>query len=122
MTPANDIGQPGGGRRYPLVVVRRASQGRLTVEDVAGRSGVTSQLIRRFVALSVLDAQRDDAGQLWFDARAPATVARALRLHAGLGLNYASLGLVLDLLDRIDQLESALRRSGRPAKEFPPWT
>jgi hypothetical protein len=32
-------------------------------------------------------------------------VARVQRLHFGLSLNYAAIGLVLDLLDRIDELE-----------------
>ena len=38
------------------------------------------------------------------------TVARIQRLRTGLGLNYAAIGLVLDLLDRIEELESASRR------------
>ena len=43
---------------------------------------------------------------------APTQVARAFRiqrLRSGLSLNYAAVGLVMDLLDRIDQLEVALR-------------
>jgi hypothetical protein len=38
------------------------------------------------------------------------TVARIQRLRSGLGLNYAAIGLVLDLLDHIEELESASRR------------
>jgi DNA-binding transcriptional MerR regulator len=107
---------------YQLVIVSRSSGDRLSLDDVARRSGVHAQLIRRFVTLSLVDAHRDEAGRLWFDARAPATIARAQRLHAGLGLNYAALGLVLDLLDRIEHLEAALRSSGRPGKEHSSWT
>jgi hypothetical protein len=115
--------QPGGARkRYPLIVASRISRGPLSLDEVALLSGVHTQIIHRFVALSVVDASRDEFGRLWFDARAPATIARAQRLHAGLGLNYAALGLVLDLLDRIERLEAALRRSGRTAKENTSWT
>jgi hypothetical protein len=39
-------------------------------------------------------------------------IARIHRLRAGLGLNYTALGVVLDLLDRIEELEAAL--AGRP--------
>jgi hypothetical protein len=35
------------------------------------------------------------------------------RLRAGFALNYAALGLVADLLDRIAALEEALRRARR---------
>ena len=108
--------------RYPLVGPPRPARGLMSLDDVARRSGVHTQLVRRYVALSVVQARRDEAGRLWFDARTPAAIARAQRLHHDLGLNYAALGLVLDLLDRIDQLEAALRRSGRPAKEHTPWT
>jgi hypothetical protein len=44
-----------------------------------------------------------------------AVIARVQRLRTGLGLNYAAIGLVLDLLDRIDELEmkSRSRRTSR---------
>jgi hypothetical protein len=43
------------------------------------------------------------------------------RLRAGLALNYAALGVVVDLLDRIAVLEAALRR--RPSSiGGRPWT
>ncbi len=37
-----------------------------------------------------------------------------IRLRAGFALNYAAVGLVTDLLDRIAVLEAALRSSRRP--------
>ncbi|EXU69473.1 MerR family transcriptional regulator [Streptomyces sp. PRh5] len=101
---------------YELVPARR-----LSLETVAGRTGLHPDLIRRFVALGLIDAERDAAGRLVFALDAPAALGRVERLHTGLCLNYASVGLVLDLLDRIDRLEAALRRSGARGEE-PPWT
>jgi chaperone modulatory protein CbpM len=46
-------------------------------------------------------------------------MARVQRLHRGLNLGYASIGLVIDLLDRISQLE---RSSRQPHAGGPPWT
>lgn len=86
---------------------------RLSPDTLARRTGLHPDLIRRFVALGLLDVARDSAGEVWFAPSAPATIARIQRLRAGLSLNYASIGLVLDLLDRITQLELALRSSGR---------
>ena len=97
--------------RYSLV-----RPDRLSLTAVAGRTGVHPELIRRFVALSLLDASRDSAGQLWFARTAPATIARIQRMHAGLSLNYNAIGLVLDLLARIERLEAELRRG------HPSWT
>jgi len=89
---------------YPLARLRR-----LSVTMLARRTGVHPELIRRFVALSLLEVARDSAGELWFSVTAPATVARIQRLRAGLSLNYNAIGLVLDLLDRIEALEAELR-------------
>jgi hypothetical protein len=42
-------------------------------------------------------------------------VARIQRLHTGLPLNYAAIGLVMDLLERVDRLEAQLRASAGQA-------
>ncbi|MFJ4851481.1 MULTISPECIES: chaperone modulator CbpM [unclassified Streptomyces] len=102
--------------RYGLVPAPR-----LSLDAVARRSGLHPDLIRRFVALGLVDAERDAAGHLVFDPTAPAVLARIQRLRAGLCLNYASIGLVLDLLDRISLLEAALRGRGTRS-ETSPWT
>jgi chaperone modulatory protein CbpM len=80
----------------------------------AAAAGLHPELVRRLVVLGVIDASRDSSGDLWFAPGQLAVVARIQRLRAGLGLNYASVGLVLDLLDRITALEAALRRARRP--------
>ncbi|QPP10813.1 MerR family transcriptional regulator [Streptomyces bathyalis] len=95
---------------------------RLSLETVARRSGLHPELVRRFVALGLLDdVHRDAEGRLWFPASAPLILARIQRLRAGFCLNYASLGLVLELLDRIAELEARLRRSGVRSDDSP-WT
>ncbi|MFG2176046.1 chaperone modulator CbpM [Streptomyces niveus] len=121
-SPADGPGQAGTGAAYPLVRVYRTSPYQLTMADVAARSGLPPGLVRRFVALGLVDAEHDARGRLWFRAGAPSAIARVQRLRAGLCLNYAAVGVVLDLLDRIDRLETALRRSERAAKEPTTWT
>ncbi|MEV6793222.1 chaperone modulator CbpM [Streptomyces sp. NPDC051320] len=122
--PAEGAGQAGAGAgaAYPLVRVYRTSPYQLTMADVAAHSGLPPDLVRRFVALGLVDTERDARGRLWFRAGAPAAIARVQRLRAGLCLNYAAVGVVLDLLDRIDRLETALRLSERAAKEPTTWT
>ncbi|MCD0485516.1 chaperone modulator CbpM [Streptacidiphilus sp. ASG 303] len=102
--------------QYAIVPVPR-----LSLQTVARRSGVHPDLIRRFVALGLVEAERDASGGLVFAPAAPAALARVQRLRTGLCLNYASIGLVLDLLDRISLLEAALRRAGTRS-DIPPWT
>jgi DNA-binding transcriptional MerR regulator len=85
----------------------------MTQEEFARRSGLHPELVRRFVALGLVPAVRDADGALWFSPEQVAAVARLQRLRATLPLNYAALGLVVDLLDRITELETVLRIRGR---------
>jgi chaperone modulatory protein CbpM len=110
-------GGPGGTpmsrpRRYPL-----ARPWRLSLDGFASSAGLHPELVRRFVALGLVQATRDASGALWFSHAELATIARIQRLRAGLSLNWAAIGLICDLLDRIDLLERALRtRPSPPAR------
>jgi chaperone modulatory protein CbpM len=87
---------------------------RLDLEDFARATGTHPDLVRRLVTLGILEGRRGPCGELWFAPSQAAAMARVQRLRAGLALNYAALGLVTDLLERIAVLESALRRARRP--------
>ena len=97
--------------RYPLV--RRPASALLDDEEFARRCGLHPELVRRFWALGLIPAARHPDGSLWFSPAQVPAVARLQRLHAALPLNYAALGLVCDLLDRITDLETALGVRGR---------
>ncbi|MEY2580839.1 MAG: chaperone modulatory protein CbpM [Ilumatobacteraceae bacterium] len=86
---------------------------RLDLNGFARAAGLHPDVLRRFVVLGLVPATRDAEGELWFAPSQVGNVARLQRLRAGFGLNYAALGLVADLLDRIERLEAAQRR--RPA-------
>lgn len=83
----------------------------LRLEAVAREAGVHPELLRRLVALGLLDAldhtSRDSA---LLPADAAARIARAVRLRRDLGLNYAGALLACSLLERIERLEQRLRR------------
>jgi chaperone modulatory protein CbpM len=86
---------------------------RLDLDEFAAAAGLHPDLVRRLVALGVLDVSQDPAGRLRFDRSQLTVVARIQRLRAGFALNYAATGLVIDLLDRIAALEAAARRRQR---------
>jgi chaperone modulatory protein CbpM len=88
---------------------------RLDLESFARATGTHPDLVRRLVRLGLLDAERDLRGGLWFRPAQIDEVARIQRLRAAFALNYASVGLVCDLLDRIAVLESAIRH--RPTRQ-----
>jgi chaperone modulatory protein CbpM len=82
---------------------------RLDLSTFARVAGLHPEGVRSLVALGLLQPEPDGAGKLWFSPDQLAAAARIRRLRAGFGLNYAALGLVVDLLDRVARLEAALR-------------
>ncbi|WP_062349366.1 chaperone modulator CbpM [Herbidospora yilanensis] len=101
---------------HPLVRLPR-----LGLESFARATGLHPELVRRLVTLGLIDAFRDPAGDLCFPPSQLAAAGRLQRLHTQLAVNYASLGLVADLLDRIAELEAALRTRTRTPGGTP-WT
>ncbi|GAA0349745.1 chaperone modulator CbpM [Actinoallomurus spadix] len=95
---------------------------RVDLETFARDAHVHPELIRRFVALGILDADRDASGGLWFLREQLAVLARVQRLRAGFSLNYAAVGLVCDLLDRIAALEAAQRHRAHQRSGDRSWT
>lgn len=81
----------------------------LGLDAFAAAAGLHPDLVRRFVALGLLEASPDASGEPFFAPAQLAVVARIQRLRAGLSLNYAAVGVVLDLLERIEELEAELR-------------
>ena len=95
-------------RTYPL-----ARPYRLSLDSYARVTGMHPELVRRLVALGLLEVTRDAHGDFWFDPSQVRAMARIQRLHLGLHLDYTALGLVTDLLDRIAELERAQRHMRR---------
>jgi hypothetical protein len=82
---------------------------RLSLDAFADAAGLHPEFVRKLVTLGLLDPYLDGTGRLWFRPAELSEAARIRRLRAGLALNYTAIGVVLDLLDRIDDLEAALR-------------
>jgi chaperone modulatory protein CbpM len=103
---------------YPLVRLPR-----LSLEQFCTACGMHPDLVRRLVVLGLLEPVACADGRLEFTPRQIHVAARIHRLRRGLGLNYAAVGVVLDLLDRIEELEAALReRPARRSEGDSTWT
>lgn len=90
----------------------------LPLETFARTTRLHPDLVRRLVALGLLDTEAGPDGEPWFHPEQVAVAARIERLRCWLGLTYSSIGVVIDLLDRVERLEAALReheaRAGTP--------
>jgi hypothetical protein len=107
----------------------------LDLQSFAAAAGLHPDFVVRLVNLGLLEASPGAApgpgavpppgpgqgatDELWFSPAQLAVAARIQRLRSGLALNYAALGLVIDLLDRVTELEGALRKLQRGGRT---WT
>ena len=100
----------------------------LDLQSFAAAAGLHPEFVVRLVNLGLIEASPGAApgpgqgaatDELWFSPAQLAVAARIQRLRSGLALNYAALGLVIDLLDRVTELEGALRKLQRGGRA---WT
>jgi len=103
-------------RTVPVVVRRRRRNEPaqpIEIEVLAREAGLHPELVRRLLALGLLDASGPSRSPL-FPRDSAARLARVARLRRDLGLNYAGAVLAGQLLARIDELEERLRRYEYP--------
>jgi hypothetical protein len=75
-----------------------------TVEQVATMTAVSVTLVRRLVALNVIEAEQDQ-----LHAREIARLTQILRLRRDLGVNWIGAGMVLDMSQEIARLKALLQ-------------
>jgi len=80
----------------------------LSTDEVAARCGLHPTLVERLVALGLIESL--DGRTDRFPPDVTLRLQRALRLRRDLGLSYNGAALVLELLDRIEDLERRLEQ------------
>jgi DNA-binding transcriptional MerR regulator len=94
--------------RFPLIV-RQPGIGplrgsRVSLEEVARLAGIHPALGERLMALGLIDPVETTPEPL-FEVATILRIRRILRLRHDLGVNWAGIGVVLDLLAKIEELE-----------------
>ena len=76
----------------------------LSLAELAWLAGATPQMISDLLEWDlVAPCERDP--EPWFAVEVLPQVRKAVRLHCDLGVSFCSMELVLDLLERIEELE-----------------
>jgi hypothetical protein len=97
-------------RTLALVARRRLADGALVEERVLAReAGLHPELVRRLIRLGALEPSGGTRAAPLFPREAAMRLAKTTRLRSDLGLNWAGALLVVELLERIDELEAQLR-------------
>jgi chaperone modulatory protein CbpM len=85
-------------------------RGSITLVELSECSGLTESELRDLVELGALEPVDADAAQWSFTARCISSARAASRLRTDFELDTHGLALVLSLLERVQELESALQR------------
>lgn len=100
-------------RQYSLVCVKQHFKriSGVSVSEAAVESGVHPELIDRFIRLGLIDPiEKDEIANEWIlESESLPLIHKIIRLRDELGINYIGVGVVLDLLSRIDRLELRIR-------------
>lgn len=78
----------------------------ITLSELAERCECDAELVRRCMWSGLIDPIGELSDDPLFEAYAVPRLSRALRLKRDLGLNVDALALVMELLDRIEELEA----------------
>jgi chaperone modulatory protein CbpM len=85
-------------------------RGMLTLRELAECSGLSEAELRDLVSLGALEPIDPTAQQWYFAARCIVSARAACRLRNDFELDPDGLALVMSLLDRVEALESELKR------------
>lgn len=81
----------------------------LDLTSLARMCDIHPDMVHRFVVLGIIEPVSQKP-ELEFDTSAVLRIRRTIRMRRDLGVNYASAGLILDLLDEMDALREKVRR------------
>jgi chaperone modulatory protein CbpM len=80
----------------------------LSREQLAAAAGISPSRLARLIQLGLVEPT--EPGPSEFAAAAAGRVRRMLRLHDDLGVDLVGAAIITDLLERLDRMETELRR------------
>jgi DNA-binding transcriptional MerR regulator len=83
----------------------------VTLREISMLCDVHPEMVIRLVRLGLIDpVEEEKAEEAWtFSVDTVPLVRKIIRLRNELGINYSGIGVVLELLSRIDALEARIR-------------
>ena len=81
----------------------------ITIVQLCRLCSVESELVERLVEEGIIEPSRREGGTLYFPRSSTRRTQVVLRLRSDLGVNMAGAALAVELLERIERLESRLR-------------
>jgi chaperone modulatory protein CbpM len=91
--------------KHEITIVADYSQdSSLTLVELCEICNITSEVVNDFIAYEIIHPQASQRGQWIFNLNELRRIKTALRLQHDLEINLAGVGLVLDLLEELEEL------------------
>jgi chaperone modulatory protein CbpM len=81
----------------------------ITIVQLCKRCAIETDLVERLMAEGVIEPNRREGDMLYFSQTCTKRTRIVLRLRSDLGVNMAGAALALELMERIENLQSRLR-------------
>lgn len=91
----------------------RIEHSRVTMHDLAEAAGVHPELVEDLMEYGLLEPVASDAPDRLFAISAIERVRRIMRLRRDLGVNLPGVAVILNMRERMEQLQTELRRLRR---------
>jgi MerR family transcriptional regulator/heat shock protein HspR len=93
--------------KYHLVI-HQGFQELINAEELLEITGITQGLLNYFLELGLIEPVESKTGALWFDIGVVPKVRMIQRLRSDIGINLPGITIILDLQNRIQQLQREL--------------
>lgn len=90
-----------------IIYEQKCGRTLLNIQEISRFVGLHPEMIHRLFMLGLIDPQVE-APDMLFEDSVVFRIGKIMRLKSDLGINLAGCGLILDLLDRIDEMEKRL--------------
>jgi DNA-binding transcriptional MerR regulator len=90
------------------IVVHQGFQELISTEELLEITGITQGLLNYFLEMGLIEPVECKTGLFWFDISAVPRIRMIQRLRSDIGINLPGISIILDLQDRIQQLQREL--------------
>jgi DNA-binding transcriptional MerR regulator len=106
------------------LILWRTGHSLLTVDEVASAAGLSPELVDVFVRYQLVEPAANTNSCPLFHASTVDRLQRILRLRQDLGVNLSAVAVILEMIERIEDLQTELRllrgRDGQREQSFRP--
>lgn len=97
----------------PEVIHWRTEYSLMTLEELAGAAELHPELVEEFIDYGLVEPATAASSNRLFSVSAVERLRRIMRLRRDLGVNLAGVGVILEMRERIENLQKELDRLRR---------